>query len=104
MDLSYDIVLNDEAFTTASDDMAALKTRTETLKLKLQQMYKDLNSAMNTPAGAAVDMTSEKVLIKPIEDMLLVIDHISTTLTQIMETRYYKDVFIKFEELNASIK
>lgn len=104
MALSYDIVLDDAAFATASADMAALKTRTEELKSKLQQMYKDLSSAMDTPAGEAVELTSEKVLIKPIEDMLLVIDHISATLTQIMGTGHYKDVFVKFEELNASVK
>ena len=103
MALSYDIVLDEAAFTTASSDMAALKTRTETLKAKLQQMYKDLNSALDTPAGTAVDTTSEKLLIKPIDDMLLVIDHISTTLTQIMGTGHYKDVFVKFEELNTSV-
>ena len=104
MALSYDIVLDDAAFATASADMAALKTRTEELKSKLQQMYKDLSSAMDTPAGEAVELTSEKVLIKPIEDMLLVIYHISATLTQIMGTGHYKDVFVKFEELNASVK
>ena len=104
MALSYDIVLDDAAFATASADMAALKTRTEELKSKLQQMYKDLSSAMDTPAGEAVELTSEKVLIKPIEDMLLVIDHISATLTQIMGTGHYKDVIVKFEELNASVK
>lgn len=104
MALSHDIVLDSEAFQTASSEMAALKTRTDELKKKLQQMYKDLSTAMDTPAGEAVDLTSEKVLIKPIEDMLLVIDHISGTLTQIVGTGYYKDVFVKFEELNSNIK
>lgn len=84
--------------------MKALKTRTETLKTKLKQMYKDLITAMDTPAGAAVETTAEKVLIKSIDDMLLVIDHISSTLTDIISTGYYKDVFIKFEELNSNIK
>lgn len=103
MSLSYDIVLDDSAFTTASADMKALKTQTEELKEKMKQMYKDLKSAMDTPSGAAVDLTAESVLIKPIDDMLLVIDHISSTLTEIIGTGHYKDVFIKFEELNSSI-
>ena len=102
--LLYDIVLDEQAFATASEEMAALKTRTETLKTKLQQMYDDLKSAMDTPAGKAVEYTSEQVLIQPIDDMLAVINHISGTLTQIMGTGYYKDVFVKFEELNASVK
>lgn len=103
MSLSYDIVLDESAFATASSDMEALKTQTEQLKEKLKQMYKDLKSAMDTPAGDAVDITAENVLIKPIDDMLLVINHISSTLTEIIGTGYYKDVFIKFEELNSSI-
>lgn len=103
MALSYDIILDDSAFTTASADMEALKTQTEKLKEKMKQMYKDLKSAMDTPSGAAVDLTAESVLIKPIDDMLLVIGHISSTLTEIIGTGYYKDVFIKFDELNSSI-
>ena len=43
-------------------------------------------------------------MIKPIDDMLLVIDHVSSTLTEIIGTGHYRDVFVKFEELNNSIK
>lgn len=103
MALSHDIVLSEEAFAQAAADMKELKVRTETLKAKLQQMYKDLTTAMDTPAGRAVETVSETVLIKPIDDMLLVIDHVSSTLTEIIGTRYYKKVFVKFEELNSSL-
>lgn len=104
MSLSHDIVLDDQAFTTASADMKSLKDRTDNLKIKLEQMYKDLTTAMDTPAGKAVEETAKSVLIKPIDDMLKVIEHISSTLTEIIGTGYYKDVFIKFEELNSNIK
>lgn len=102
--LKKDIVLNDTAFDTASSDMQALKTRTKELKTKMEQMYEDLKKAMNTPSGEAVELVSKKVLMKPIEDMLLVVDHISSTLTEIIGTGYYKDVFVKFEDLNKSVK
>lgn len=104
MRLSRDIILDDTAFTTASSEMAELKNRTEELKTELKQMYKDLTTALDTPAGKAVEITAGKVLLKPIEDMLLVIEHISSTLEEIIGTGYYKDVFIKFEQLNQSIK
>lgn len=103
MRLPHDIILDDAAFKTASSEMKALKTRTETLKKKLETMYKELITALNTPAGKQVEVTAKKVLIQPIEDLLLVIEHISETLTEIIGTGYYKDVFIKFEELNKSI-
>ena len=104
MALRKDILLDDNAFNTASSDMQALITRTENLKAKMEQMYEDLKNAMDTPAGEAVEMVSKKVLIKPINDMLLVVGHISSTLTDIIGTGYYKDVFVKFENLNESVK
>ncbi len=104
MSLSHDILLDDAAFELASSEMKTLKTRAETLKTKLEKMYSDLSAAMDTPAGKAVEITAKDVLIKPIEDLLLVIDHISSTLTEIIGTGNYKDVFIKFEELNNNIK
>lgn len=104
MGLSQDILLDDSAFNTASSEMQALKTRTEALKTKLQQMYRDLTTALDTPAGKQVEQTAEEVLIKPIEDLLLVIQHVSDTLNEIIGTGYYKDIFIKFEQLNQDIK
>mgnify|MGYP001778551986 FL=1 len=104
MMLSQDIVLDDSAFSTASQDMKDLAERTERLKSKLTQMYNDLTKALDTPAGRQLELTAKDVLIKPIEDLLLVIRHTSDTLTEIIGTGYYKSVFIKYEELNQSIK
>jgi len=101
--LSHDILLDDTAFTTASSEMDALETRTKKLKNKLKGMYEDLSTALDTPAGKAVELKADKVLLQPIEDLLLVIQHVSSTLTEINGTRHYKDVFIKYEELDQSI-
>lgn len=103
MRLYYDIQLDDKAFNNASSDMSSLKTRAEKLKAKLESMYDDLTKALDTPAGKQIQVTAKDVLIKPIDDMLLVIQHISNTLQTIIGTGYYKDVFIKFEQLNQSI-
>lgn len=104
MILYHDIVLDDSAFSTASQDLTVLKADTEKLKTKLETMYKELTEALNTPAGEQVALVAKDVLIKPIEDMTLVISHISSTLNEVIGTGYYKDVFIKFEELNESIQ
>lgn len=104
MTLTYDILLDDNAFITASEAMTALKARTEALKARLENMYRDLTTALDTPAGKQVELTAKEVLIEPIEKLLLVIEHISATLTEIMGTGHYKDVFVKFEQLNQSIK
>lgn len=104
MKLSHDILLDDTAFNSASSEMSTLKTRTETLKKKLEEMYRDLATALDTPAGNQVELTAEKVLLQPIDDLLLVIQHVSKTLTEIIGAGHYKDVFIEFEQLNQSIK
>jgi hypothetical protein len=98
-----DIILDDSAFNTASADMAQLKVDTEALKTKLETMYTELTEALNTPAGLQFRLVAWDVLIKPIEDMILVFDHISSQLEEIISTGYYKDVFVKFEDLNQSI-
>lgn len=101
--LQEDIVLDQDAFSTASESMQALKTRTEDLKTQMEQMYEDLKKALDTPSGEAVELVSKNVLLKPIEDMLLVIGHVSSTLSDINGSGYYKDVFIKYENLNSKI-
>ena len=104
MALSDDIVLDDTAFHTASYEIKNLVTRTKKLKTKLTTMYEELTNALDTPAGKQLEITAKDVLIQPIEDLLLVIQHTSSTLTEIIGTGYYKDVFIKFEDLNQSVK
>ena len=84
--------------------MKDLKRRTENLKQKLKKMYRNLTTALDTPAGKELEVTAEDVLIEPIDKMLLVIDHISETLNEVKGKGYYKDVFDKFERLNQSIK
>ena len=101
--LSQDIILDEDAFNTASADMEALKIRTENLQTKLEGMYESLKTALVTPAGEAVDLAAKKVLIQPIKDLSAVIQHVSETLNEIIGSGYYKDVFTEFEELNDSL-
>lgn len=98
--LFHDIVLDDTAFKTASDDMASLKQQAANLKTRLEKMYEDVTSALDTSAGDEIQFTAKNVLLQPIEDMSAVIQHISDTLNTIIGTGYYKDIFVKFEELN----
>lgn len=98
--LIHDIVLDDTAFQTASDDMVALKQKAADLKTMLKKMYDDVTSALDTSAGDEIQFTAKNVLLQPVEDMSIVIQHISDTLNTIIGTGYYKDIFVKFEELN----
>lgn len=104
MSLKQDIDLCSEAFKTAADEMSALKIRAETLKTMLEQMYKDLTTALDTPAGEAIEIEAKDVLIKPIDSLILVIDQMSKTLDDIIKTPYYQGVFDKYEQLMQNIK
>ena len=66
----------------------------------MKAMYKNLASAMNTEAGKEAQLEAQKVLLKPVENMSLVVGHISDTLNMIIGNGYYKDVFTGFEELS----
>ncbi len=102
--LEQDIFLDDTALTTAFDSMKDLSVRTQALKEKMEQMYEDLVTALQTPCGEAFKTTAKEVLIKPIDDLKLIVDHISETLELIKGVGYYRDVFDKYEELNQNIK
>lgn len=98
--LSDDLVVDEEKFNNAAQQMEDLKRRTNELKNKLSGMYDSLSTAMNTPAGKEVQLEAKKVLLKPVENMSLVVGHISSTLNLIIGSGYYKDVFTGFEELS----
>jgi hypothetical protein len=66
-------------------------------------MYHNVTTALDTPAGQALEITAKDVLIEPIDKMLIVIEHVSSTLNEIIGEGHYKDVFVKFEELNQSV-
>ena len=98
--LFHDIVLDDTAFKTASDDMASLKQQAADLKTKLEKMYEDETSELETQSGDEIKNTAKNLIVQQSEDMSAVIQHISDTLNTIIGTGYYKDIFVKFEELN----
>ena len=64
-------------------------------------MYENVSTALDTTAGEEIKVTSKDVLLQPIEDMSAVIQHISETLNTVIGSGYYKDIFVKYEELNG---
>lgn len=104
MSLEQDIKLNSEAFKTAANEMSDLKTRAETLKTTLEQMYEDLTTALDTPAGKEIELEAKDVLIKPIDNLILVIGQMSETLNDIIGTPYYQGVFDGYEQLMQNVK
>jgi len=101
--------LDDNAFKIAADDMEKLKERNNRLHQKLEKMYKNLKTALNTPAGRAMEFESRDVLLAPIENMGLVIDFMAVTLNAIIgqsgkQGVYYDKLFDEYEELDRILR
>ena len=95
--LFHDIVLDDTAFKTASDDMASLKQQAANLKTKLEKMYEDVTSALHLPDGVTAqyvdydvvdqypdDSSTDIFVMKAVENskLLIVKFNISNTTSQ----------------------
>lgn len=98
--LSKDLVVDEEKFNQAAEDMRNLEKRTEALKTKLETMYEELIKSMDTSAGKELKIEAKSTLLSPVEDMTVVVRHMSETLDMIIGTGYYADVFRSFEELS----
>lgn len=103
------IHLNDQAFRTAASDMAQLQERNNRLRDKLESMYKNLTTALDTPAGHELDFAVRDVLLEPIDNMSKVISHMSNTLDTIIGNAngsgvYYDKLFDEYEELDRILK
>lgn len=59
-----DLVVDEEKFNEAAQQMEDLKKRTNALKEKLSGMYDELASAMDTPAGKEIQLEAKNVLLK----------------------------------------
>lgn len=90
--------------------MKNLKNRNEKLHQELKTMYHNLKTALDTPAGHALEWQSDYVLLKPIEDMGKVLEHVSDTLNIIIgkgeepKGVYYDKLFQEYEEIDRILK
>ena len=102
--------IDEQALQTAARDMLKLRDRNEALRQRLEQMYKDITTALDTPAGHQVEFTGKDVLLEPIENMGLVLKHVSDTLNMIIGAEgasrgvYYDKLFDEYEELERILK
>lgn len=97
--MNKDLKIEDIKFLNAAEDMKKLKTRTEKLKRKLDDMYEELTNALDSETGDEIKKISKNTLLEPIENMALVVGHVSNTLDMIIGGGYYKDVFDGFDEI-----
>ena len=100
--LSQDIVLDEAAFDKAITDFHVLVQKLETLRSELDEMMNTLKAGFDTPAGVKFINSCEEHLFRPLDDQKLVIEHITTTLSESKQA--YESVFREYEALQATIK
>ena len=96
-----DIVLDEAAFHTAISDFADLSVQLQQLRTDIEDMLNILKTGFDTPAGRKFLNSCEKNLFEPLDAQKLVLDHISTTLSESKQA--YESVFREYEALQSAI-
>jgi uncharacterized protein YukE len=102
MILGLDIIIDEEAFNTAVNDMSSLEQKLQTLRNDTEDMINTLKTGWDTPAGRKFVASCEKNLYKPLDDQKLVLNHISKTLND--SRTAYQSVFSEYQDLQNTIK
>ena len=97
-----DIVIDEEAFQTAVNDMKNLEQKLQNLRNETEDMINTLKKGWDTPAGRKFVQSCESNLYKPLDDQKLVLQHISETLAESKQA--YSSVFTEYETLQNTIK
>ncbi len=101
--LKKDVTINDEAFDKAEDELNKLITRADQLKTDFKDLYDGFANALLCETGDELKITGEEVVLKPIENLSLVLKQVHDTLELIKGGGYYKDIFDDFENLQKGI-
>lgn len=97
-----DMVLDDTAFDRAIADFADLAVQLQSLRDDIESLLGELRSGFDTPAGRKFIRSCESDLLVPLDRQKLVIDHISSTLSEVKSS--YSTVFTEYENLNTAIR
>ena len=97
-----DIILDDAAFDKAIADFANLAVQLQSLRDDVESLLGELKIGFDTPAGRKFIKSCENNLLLPLDRQKLVIDHISSTLSEVKGS--YSTVFTEYENLNTAIQ
>ena len=97
-----DIVLDDNAFSTAANEFADLSSKLQALRNEVEEMINTLKVGFDTPAGRQFISSCEANLYEPLDAQKLVLDHISETLRNSMEA--YESVFREYDSLQSYVQ
>jgi uncharacterized protein YukE len=96
-----DIILDEEAFKTASDRLKILSDDMQKLKKRIETLMAELRKGFDTPAGEKFFELCGSNLIKPLDDQAHVIEHVAQNLQDARNS--YSSVFYEYQTLNSAI-
>ena len=95
--IKRDILLDEEAFTTAASEFEQLAGKIESLRREIEEMLNGLKTGFDTPAGRKFVQSCESTLLDPLEKQRIVVEHISQNLGTAKSM--YQSVFDEYREV-----
>ena len=102
MPLSYKIILNQDEFNKASNDLANLAKEFDILCNDITSLLNGLRTGWDTPSGRLFINFCEGPLKTQLNEQQVIIEKISETLKMVKTE--YESVFNAYQELNNSIR
>jgi uncharacterized protein YukE len=99
--LRGDIVLDQNAFQVAADDLQNLSEDLVKLENRIHSLLDELSTGFDTPAGARFFAACNGKLLEPMQDQARVITHVSQNLRNVRQA--YQSVFDEYQSLNSAI-
>ena len=100
--LSSSIVIDEEAFDKASNQLSELAQDIQNLRNEIENLLNELQHGFDTPAGHKFITSCKGNLLDPMDKQKIVVDHISENLKKARAT--YSSVFEGYRQLNNTIK
>lgn len=107
------IKINEDKMRETAEKMADLRERNKTLRDNLKTLFTNIKNSLQCETGKEIKFMGDEDLIKPLEDMDKVLEHMSDTLhiligegnnSEYPANTYYDKVFTEYDELIISIK
>ncbi|GEM_PF-1117297 len=107
------IRINENKMRETAQNMADLRKRNNELKENLSTLFDNIANALKCETGKQIEFIGKEDLIKPLESMDKVLEHMSDTLHILIgeanssdypANTYYDRVFAEYNELIISIK
>lgn len=107
------IKINEDKMRETAQNMADLRQRNIELRNNLSTLFDNISNSLKCETGKEIQFIGREDLLKPLDDMEKVLEHMSDTLqiligesnnSEYSANTYYDRIFTEYNELILSIK